>query len=102
MIKEIFAKIDVWDFVKRNALTIGLFLYILSVSAFSGALLGILAYLSSLICYSVIASQFVLFAYTKTRFDDGLEVHITAKALIFLSVSILIGIGSWIKFADVL
>ena len=96
-IKEFFAKIDVWDFVKRNFLSIGMLVFILSVSIFSAPLIGILMYVSALICFSIVASQFVLFTYTKSKLDND-----NVRALIFLSVALLIALGSWIKFSDVL
>ena len=97
MIKEFFSKIDVWDFIKRNFLTVGLLIYILSVAVFSNELFEIVAYISALICFAVVASQFVLFTYTKSKLDND-----NVRALIFLSVALLIALGSWIKFSDVL
>ena len=85
------------DFLKRNVLTIGMLIFILSISLFSAPLVGILMYVSALICFSVIASQFVLVVYTKSKLDND-----NVRALIFLSVALLIALGSWIKFSDVL
>jgi hypothetical protein len=97
MIKEFFAKIDVWDFIKRNFLTVGMLIYILSVAVFSAPLISLLMYVSALICFSIVASQFVLLNYTKSKLDNDI-----VRAIVFLSVSLLIALGSWIKFADVL
>jgi hypothetical protein len=97
MIKEFFSKIDVWDFVKRNSLSIGMLIFILSVSAFSLAIIEILMYVSALICFSVLASQFVLLVYTPSKFHSD-----DVKARILQTVAIIITIGSMIKFSDVL
>lgn len=103
-----FIKNDLWDWVKRNSITTGILAYLMLSVSFSDGLINIIMYITSLLCYAVIATQLVLFTLTKTNFlehsEDSLSTFakILVIGIVFLSVSLLIALGSWIQFSDIL